>query len=613
MAKPSPQKRRPTGDASLKPSAFNWKLLLQALAIVAAGLFIYWPSLDGGWLSDDYLLVANNSDLLSLHGLGRLWFAAPTTDYWPLTWTLLWIEWQLWGAEPLGYHLCSFALHIADGFLIWHLFNRPGLRWGWLGGLLFVIHPLSVESVAWISEIKNTLSLLFFLLSIHAWLDGEEKKSWGYPLSIFYYLAAMLAKTSTVILPLTLLLYCWWKRGRITRREILRTTPYIAIALVLGIVTIYFQNHGPNSTPVELGGVVTRSIGAGTALFFYLGKFFLPVDLLPIYPRWPLDPPSLLHLLTIPALAGVLVVLWMQRKSWGRHALFGFGFFLLNLLPVLGFVKMKYMTFSWVADHLTYIPIIGLIGLVVAGLESSYARMHSPARPIGAGILAGLVALLAWESHQYARLYINEETLWTYSLQHNPDDWITHNNLGFAYYQDGRMAEALQQYAQSLAIKPDFADAHNNLGIALMQTGSFSKAIEQFKLAVKIEPTFDTARCNLGFALSETGHTAEAMAQYAEVLKSNPDNAKAHFSLGSSLLRTGHVPEAIEHFDLALKINPDDSSTRNNLGTALAQAGRIPEAIEQFQQALKIDPTNVSASNNLARAQYLLNTPRPKN
>jgi len=181
------------GNLTAKLVLMHWKTVLQALVIVAAGLWIYWPALDGDWFFDDELITAN-SKLRSLQGLWQIWLAAPTDYYLPLTSTLLWIEWQLWGNEPLGYHLCNLALHILSGFLIWRLFNRLGLRWGWFGGFLFVIHPLAVESVAWVSEIKNTLSLPLFLLSFDAWLDAEEKKS-SYLRSVFFYCAAMLAKT----------------------------------------------------------------------------------------------------------------------------------------------------------------------------------------------------------------------------------------------------------------------------------------------------------------------------------------------------------------------------------------------------------------------------------
>ncbi len=549
---------------------------------MAVGLWIYWPALHGGWLWDDDFLVSDNSNLRSLRGLWEIWLAPRTgADYWPLTWTLLWMEWHLWGNEPVGYHLCNLALHICSGILIWRLFNRLGLRWGWLGGLLFVVHPLAVESVAWVSEIKNTLSLPFFLLSIDAWLDAEEQQSSGYRRSVFYYLAAMLAKTSTVMLPLVLLLYCWWKRGHVTRQELKRLIPYVAIAVTLGLITVYFQNKGQGDHPVALGGFVTRLIGAGLALFHYLGKFILPINLLPIYPRWNLDPPSFLHVAALPAIAALLFGLWTQRRGWGRHVLFGFGFFLLNLLPVLGLVKMRYMDVSWVGDHLVYIPMIGLVGLIVAGLEQLHERLLSLPHLIGLGtmLVAMMIGLLAWESHNYAALFSQSKTLWAYTVQYNPHSVVAHNNLGDALMHIGRVSEAIEQFKQALKIKPDYATAHINLGNAFVRTGRVSEAVGQFEEAVKIIP----------------------------------DRAEVHNNLGVALMYAGRMSEAIGQLGQALKIKPDYAEAHNNLGTALMYTGRMSEAIGQLEQALKIKPDYAEAHNNLAKAQTILKSNPAKN
>ena len=474
------------GNFTTKLVSMHWKTVLQALVIVAAGLWIYWPALDGGWFWDDSELVAANSNLRSLQGLWQIWFAVPTNDYWPLTSTFVWIEWQLWGNKPLGYHLCSLALHISSGFLIWRLFNRLGLRWGWLGGFLFVIHPLAVESVAWVSEIKNTLSLPLFLLSFDAWLDAEEKKSSDLR-SVFFYLAAMLAKTSTVMLPLVLLLYCWWKRGRITRQELIQTIPYFFIAAVLGLYTVLL--HG-DEQGVELGGFVTRLIGAGTAIFFYLGKFIFPATLMPVYPRWNLDTPSFLQVMALPTLVVLLFGFWTQRKGWGRHVLFGFGFFLLNLLPVVGLVRMTNdNVLPSVADHLCYIPPIGLIGLIVLGLEQLYGRLSLLPYLLSIGALAAVLAmgLLLWESNSYARLFSNQETFWTYNISHNPNALFAYYNLGNVLMKTGRYPEAIKQFEQVLKIGPDHPDPHNNLGVLFLRTGRYPEAIKQFEQALKID------------------------------------------------------------------------------------------------------------------------------
>jgi len=538
---------RESWAARLAPA--SWKFFIQALVIVVAGFCVYWHALQGGWLLDDDVLITDNYTLRGLHGLLQIWSGVNTTDYWPLSSTLLWVGWQFLGNDPLGYHLCSLALHLCSGFLIWHLFSRLGLRWGWLGGLIFVIHPLAVESVAWISEIKNTLSLPLFLLACDAWLDAGEKKV-SYLRPFFYYVAAMLAKTSTVMLPAVILLYSWWKGG-VTRQDLKRITPYFVVAIALSLVTIHYQNL---KNPIDTG-FITRLTAASAAVFFYLGKFFLPIDLSLIYPGSVLGR-SILQTLSLPILASILVGLWTKRRTWGRHVLLGFGFFLLNLVPVLGVVKMNWLVFSPVADHFVYLPMIGLIGLVVAGLEQLHKRFSFRSHFFGPVPTSAAVAmgLALWQSHDYARLFNSNEMLLTYTLKHNPEAWL----------------------------------AHTNLGISLAQTGHVAEAIEQFEHALKINPHDDKTHYNLGTVLYQAGHVSEAIEQYEEALKINGRDAKYHNNLGIALAQTGHSSEAIAQFEQALKINPRDDNTHYNLGTVLQRIGRFPEAAEQFDQALKL-------------------------
>ncbi|MBV8276489.1 MAG: hypothetical protein JO170_14680, partial [Verrucomicrobia bacterium] len=358
-------------------SPSRWKTVLLGGLIVAVGLWVYWPAVHGDWLWDDNMLIRDNTRLRSFHGLYEIWFSASETDYWPLSWTLLWLEWHLWDDQTVGYHLASLGLHLISAFLIWRLLSKLGLRWGWVGGLLFVLHPLAVESVAWMSEIKNTLSLPLFLLSLEALIETDETNSpWAYGRSFLLYLAAMLAKTSVIALPFVFLLYCWWKRARIAWSDFRKIIPFLILAVILGLITLGLQHiHTPDTLAdlaINSRGPLTRLMGAGMAIFFYLGKFIWPVELLPIYPRWPIDSLSLLEFATIPLLALLFFGCWTQRHRWGRHALLGLGFFVLTLLPVLGFFKMSYLSISWVADHLAYLSLVGLIGLAVAGMERAY-------------------------------------------------------------------------------------------------------------------------------------------------------------------------------------------------------------------------------------------------
>jgi len=572
-----PKKRRPPESASnlkagTRDRRWRWS---GALALIAAGLWIYWPALTGAFLWDDVETVTSNPHLRDLGGLAGIWFVAPLPD-WPLTSTLLWVLWHLFGNQPLGYHLCSLALHLGSGFLIWRVLGRLGLRWGWLGGLLFVIHPLAVESVAWISEIKNTLSLPLFLLAFDAWLDADEGKASGYGRSLLFYLAAMWAKTSTVALPLALLLYCWWKRGTVTRRETVRLVPFFLISLVLGLVSVYFQGNKVEDAAIQMGSLTTRLIQAASAVFFYLGRFLLPVGFLPVYPRPSFSPPTLLELLAVPALLTILAVLWTQRRGWGRHVLFGLGFFLLNLAPVLGLVRMEFMTISWVSDHFAYLAMIGLVALVVAGWECAQTRVPMAIRK--AGMAAGLVVLafLAWESRQVASVFINAQTLWAYTVEHNPQAYVAYNNLAGISLAQGRVFEAINLFERALRLNPNYAEAHQNLGTALLKINRPAEAAVQYQLALKANPHYANAHNGLGVVLMQSGRYPEAVVEYQEALKIDPTLANAHHNLATTLLQLNRVPEAIAQEQLALKYYPGFPQARDGLARAQAALAGVP-------------------------------------
>jgi tetratricopeptide (TPR) repeat protein len=535
-----------------------WKLVLpRAFLLVMAGFWVFLPALGGDWLWDDTTLITENYNLRTVPGLEKIWSAAPMTDYWPLTWTLLWIEWHLWKNLTFGYHVCSLALHLLSGFLVWQLFARLGLRWAWFGGLLFIIHPLAVESVAWISEIKNTLSLPFFLLSLNAYLDYDEKGK-GYLRSLLYYLAAMLGKASVIMLPAVLLLYVWWKRGQITRRDFQKTLPFFGIALVLGAVTLHLQGYSAHENGMTAEpGFVPRLLGAAVAIAFYLGKFLDPTALMPVYPRWALDHPSLLELSTLPLLFLFFLALWNRHGSWDRHALLGLGFFALTLLPVLDLFHLSYLNISPVADHFVYLPMIGLIGLVVAALEAGDRQLFPIFRSVVLGAFAAWTFLLAWQAHGYAAEFVSGEKLWTYALNLNPGAVTAHDNLGLILLQSGRVAQAKEQFAAAARIDPSDGTAHNDLGVVLLQTRQLPEAITEYETALRCNPRYAEAHDNLALAQAQMGGIAEAIAHEQAALQIDPDDVAAHEHLGDFFLQAGQPAEAEKQYALAAQIDPE--------------------------------------------------------
>ena len=628
------------------PAASPMTIWLQALGMVALGLWIYLPVLRGDWLWDDDILITDNHLIHDPAGLWKIWLQ-PTSlfDYLPLKVTVEWLEWHFWGKDTLGYHLLNLALHLTSAFLVWRLLAKFNLRLAWLGGLIFVVHPVQVESVAWISELKNTLSLPPFLLAVCAYIDYENHgRKRDYFIALALFLAAMLCKATMVMFPLVILLYAWWRRGRLGRKDLAASAPFFAISLLIGLTTIWFlQQHAMAGQAPNLGSFLSRVACAGLAISFYFAKCLLPIELMPIYPRWELDPPSLAQFVPWPVLGGVVAWLWTKRDTWGRHALLGLGFFLINLLPFAGFTAGSYMIFAWVMDHILYIPLIGLIGLFVAGCEQLRAELPPIACHLGAGVVAILLAMMAWESHGYAAIFVNQEVLWSYALQCNPEAWLAENNLGnalyhkdrkdlaFAHYQQslrikpdnpepyynmgdvlfhaGHPADAAVEYERALQLYPDYVQAHVNLGVTLVSMGKTAEGMDQYQQALRIDPDNVGALSNLGVALTSMGNSSEAEEVLRKALRIDPDYFEAHYNLGNALFQLQRIQEAKDQYEEALKLNPNVGSVHNNLGAVLERLGMILEATSQFEAAVQLDPENANARKNLARMQALTTAP----
>jgi len=508
---------------------------LRALLIVSAGFWVFAPSLHGDWLMDDDFYLTQNALLHDPHRLWKTWFAPGSLiEYYPIEATLQAVQWHFWHLDTLGYHVTNLVLHITGALLVWRLLEKFGLRLAWLGGLLFVIHPATVESVAWISEFKNTLSLPPFLLALCRWLDFESQgRSRDYLLALGWFLLAMLCKISMALFPIIILLYAWWKRDRVSWSDFRHAAPFFALTLTLGLTNVFVGqwfriSHLEPATNPDIGGPLSRLVLAGQSLAFYFTKAVFPIDLIPIYPKWPVQPASPWAYVPWVVVIGAFAFCWMRRATWGRHALLGGGFFLINLLPFLGLNSVTYMGFTWVMDHFLYLPMIGLVGLAVAALEGLDAQLSPPARPWLVGGIALVFALLALESETYAGVFIGPEKLWTYTLAHNPTSWLAHNNLGDVDLETGRTADA----------------------------------ITQFKEALRSNPTSIEAHTNLGFAYELSGRMPEALAQYLEALRYSPHFALTQAHLGHLYETLGLIPEAISHDEDALRANPGDDATR---------------------------------------------------
>jgi protein O-mannosyl-transferase len=665
--KSSPQKNPQFQAQSSIMFPFKIDLRIPAgIALVIAATFIaFFPSSNGGFILDDDHYLTENQIIKATDGPYRFWCTSEPPDYWPIGNTMLWIEWRLWDINPIGYHVANLILHVTEVLLIWIILRKLSIPGAFLMAMIFAVHPVNVESVAWIAQRKDMLAFLFFLLSIlwylkadmHMAIGGmapacsngglwEREKTFSsfilhpssfhfwYCLSLAAFGLAMLSKGSVAILPVLLLGIVWWLRS-LTRRDLLRIAPFFLLALVLTVVNIWFQTHGKNME-YRNAGFTERLLGAGCVPWFYLYKALLPIDLAFIYPQWHIEVGEPLWWLPLSASLIVTAVLWWFRKGWSRPLVFAWGFFCVSLLPVMGFTDVGFMKHSLVADHYQHIAILGVIALAAAGWSIWRQRERNRAHWVTTAFAVAAIGSLAFLTWRQSAIYHNAISLYQATLQKNPDCWFAHNCLGCQLDKIGRLQEAIEQFEQALLLKPDYANAHNKLGTALVEAGRLQEAIEhyekalqlnpddiethndlgvalvgigrlqeaieQYRKALKLEPDYIEARNNLGVALVDADLLQEAIEQYQQALRSKPDYADAHNNLGFALIKAGRLQEAIEHLEQALKLKPDHANAHNNLGVALANIDRLPEAIEHYQQVLRLKPGYAYLYLNLAMA-----------
>lgn len=562
-----------SAPAAGSPRVEPWLLAVQVIVLVLAGFFVFSPALHGEWLWDDGFTLRDNPLMHDSGGWWKIWFAPPGPDYFPLTTTVEWVLWRIFGDHTLPYHLACLVLHLFSAFLLWRLFARLGLKLAWWGALLFVVHPVMVESVAWVSELKNTVSLPFLLGAMLAWLNYDEQarpKDFAAALALF--IAALLAKTSVVMLPFVLLLYTWWKHGGLPPKKFVATLPFFIAAFVLGVLTMFFQRQWAiGGDAIDLGGPLARTAGAGWAVLFYLGKCLWPFDLMPIYPAWKFANPAPAQFVPWLLIIWTFSALWLRRQTWGRPAILGLGFFLLNLAPVLGFLNMSYLRIAWVADHFVYVSAIGIIGLAIAVMEKLFNSLPRQ-RGLLTAAASALLLLLSWQSRTYAAEYRDQTALWSYNLSVNPGSWFVQLNLGLSLTDHGQRVEAEAALRRAIQLKSDEFGPHLALANVVAQLGRPQEAAQEFAEAVRLKPDSIEAHVNYGIVLSRLGDEPGSAQQYslatlcpAQSPAARASLAVAHFNLANVVLKNGHRDEAIRHLEAALEAQPDLAPAKNML------------------------------------------------
>lgn len=532
----------------------------RAVFIVLVTLAVYLPAIRGGFVWDDYTLITENRLVKANDGLYRFWCTTEAAEYYPLTYSLWWLEWRLWGATPMGYHVVNVLLHAVNAILVWIILRRLKIPGAWFAAVVFAIHPVNAATVAWICEQKSTLSMLFYTVAILLYLRFDEEHCWRwYGLSLAAFLLALLAKTAVVMLPIVLLGCVWWTRGQARWKDVLYSSPFFILSAGLGLLTIRVHHSQlVMESAARAAGFASRLATAGWVPWFYLSKALLPFNLTAVYPQWQVDASRWVSYVPGLILAGSLTLFWWNRNTWGRPFFFGFGYFVAMLFPVLGFFDQSFYRFSLVADHWQYYSLAGVVGLVGA----MGCRISGQTRAV-AGV--AVLTVLGLMTSERAGVYASEETLWRDTVEKNPAGWMPHYNLGTILLQAGKLEEAIVQFEQAARLRPDLVKVHSNLGIALAQAGRVQEAVAQFERALQIDPHLFEVHGNLGHALMIQGKMPEAITHWKQALQIKPESADVHYDLGLALEQIGQIAEAIKHYELALKFKPDYTEARQAL------------------------------------------------
>lgn len=592
----------------------------------------YLPVREAGFIWDDDSYVTTNSVLWTPGGLGRIWsdFRA-TPQFYPLVFTTFWVEYRLWGLDPLGYHVVNVALHACSALLLWRILLRLELPGAWIIAAVFAVHPVHVESVAWVTERKNVLSGLMYLVAAWSYLrfdpgllraDSPVRKPAFYVLALIAFCLALLSKTVTGTLPAALLLIAWWKKGRLAMRDAAPMLPMFAAAFVMSRITVATEKYHVRTVDLDLGlTFVDRILLAGRAAWFYASKLAWPRDLAFSYEKWRIDVTAWWQWLFPAAWLLVVAGLWAARHRIGRGPLTATLFFVGTLFPALGFVDVYPFRYSWVADHFQYLASIGPIAAIIAWAAMTARRVHPLA---SAAPAVGLLATFAALTYAQCDIYRDQETLWTDTIRKNPSGWMAHENLGGYLARQGRFDEARFHFERAGALNPDKTRASSHEAFAAMTAGDYPRAIELFEREQREAGDTPFLQVNLGLCRMELGQDEAALRHFDAAIALRAEHAPAWFHRGRLLLKLkrpadaeaaleralrhdrtnieayrliarllaarGQFDAAANQLDEALIVKPDDVATLHDSAMLLARRGRISEALARARRATNIAP-----------------------
>lgn len=531
------------------PIKFFNSAILGIIILFVITFLSYIPALRSGFVWDDDSLTKNVL-LTTGGGLWKIWtspssMAEYDAHYWPLVYSMFWVEYHLWGLNPFCYHLVNVLLHSLNAVLLWFILRRLSVPGAYLAAGIFALHPVHIESVAWVIERKDVLSGMFYLLSFLTYTHFNKRDrrdssiTFIYVISLFLFMCAMLSKSMTVGLPLAILLCLWWKQGRVEKRELIFLIPFFVVAFIFSVLDVLiYKYQEPMKTDVFIVG---RFLLAGRAIWFYIEKLFLPINLMTIYPKWAINPHSIVQYIFPLSLVILLLVLWLMRRKLGRGPVVSLLFFIITLGPVLGFVNYRFMASSYVADRFQYLASIGLIVLFSALITIIVTMICQSRMAILVCVSVVLFSVLGVLTYKQSGLYKDSETLFSYTLSKNPNAWVAHAFLGNIRNGQGRLDEAINYYTEALRINPQQAKIHNNLGVAFYKKGDIDDAIYHFTQSLLIKPEYANAHYHLGICLEQRGNLDEAAKHFAEAIRIEPSHTSARQALRDVLIKQGKL------------------------------------------------------------------------
>lgn len=570
---------------------------LWSVAMVLGLLLLYLPALQSGFIWDDDEHLTANPCIIGPQGVWDLW-TTRAARICPLVLTTFWLEHQLWGLAPLPYHLVNVLMHGGAALLLWRVLLRLKLPGAGLGAVLWAVHPVQVETVAWVTELKNTQSGLFFLAAILCYLrelqtqQREGRAGWAYGLTLVFGLLGMASKTSVVILPAVLGLLVWFWEGTISRRRWIQLLPLVLMAAAAAALALWTQHlEGANEAQWSRT-LAERLVTAGAVVWFYLGKLLWPHPLVFVYPKWQVDATDPWWWLPLLLLLGVMGWLFWsaQTRPLARRVLVGALYFVMALGPVLGLLDHYFLRYSFVGDHFQYLASMGPL----AGLGALLARCSARFAAFKA-VVGGLLVVLAALTWHQQRLYRSNEALWEHTLSYDPTCWLACNNLGIIRFQEGQIEEAITLWEQAIRTVPNSPRTHTNLALARLRQGRIEEGLAHYAESIRLDPDHANARYNYGTALIQTGQVKEGLAQLEKAAQLDPLRADIHGNLGAARLSQGDVRGAVEAFETSLRLEPNDLNALSNLAWLRAT---LPEAalrdgqraVELMQRVLTLMP-----------------------